>query len=104
MKITMHGNPLTLVGTPIKTGETAPVFYGINQQMQPVSLKEFAGKVVVISSFPSIDTPVCSAQMHHFNKMASELSQDVVILAISFRPSPLLCRRRYRPGHNLVGL
>ena len=73
MKITMHGNPLTLVGTPIKTGETAPVFYGINQQMQPV----------VISSFPSIDTPVCSAQMHHFNKMASELSQDVVILAIS---------------------
>ena len=30
MKITMHGNPLTLVGTPIKTGETAPVFYGIN--------------------------------------------------------------------------
>ena len=83
MKITMHGNPLTLVGTPIKTGETAPVFYGINQQMQPVSLKEFAGKVVVISSFPSIDTPVCSAQMHHFNKMASELSQDVVILAIS---------------------
>ena len=70
MKITMHGNPLTLVGTPIKTGETAPVFYGINQQMQPVSLKEFAGKVVVISSFPSIDTPVCSGQ-------------DVVILAIS---------------------
>ena len=57
MKITMHGNPLTLVGTPIKTGETAPVFYGINQQMQPVSLKEFAGKVVVISSFPSIEGP-----------------------------------------------
>ena len=37
MKITMHGNPLTLVGTPIKAGETAPEFYGINQQMQPVS-------------------------------------------------------------------
>ena len=58
MKITMHGNPLTLVGTPIKAGETAPEFYGINQQMQPVSLKEFAGKVVVISSFPSI--PIAS--------------------------------------------
>lgn len=52
MKITMHGNPLTLVGTPIKTGETAPVFYGINQQMQPVSLKEFAGKVVDDFFFP----------------------------------------------------
>ena len=52
MKITMHGNPLTLVGTPIKTGETAPVFYGINQQMQPVSLKEFAGKSCCDFFFP----------------------------------------------------
>ena len=46
MKITMHGNPLTLVGTPIKTGETAPVFYGINQQMQPVSLKNLPEKLL----------------------------------------------------------
>ena len=27
MKITMHGNPLTLVGTPINTVETDQVFY-----------------------------------------------------------------------------
>lgn len=83
MKITMHGNPLTLVGKQIQTGETAPEFVATSQELKPVSLKEYAGKVVVISSFPSIDTPVCSAQMHHFNKMASELSKEVVILAIS---------------------
>lgn len=83
MKVTMHGNPLTLTGTQIQPGETAPDFYGINQELKPVSLEEFKDKVVVISSFPSIDTSVCSAQMHHFNKMASELSQEVVIIAIS---------------------
>lgn len=83
MKVTMRSNPLTLVGKQIQAGETAPDFYGINQDLQPVTLKEFENKVVVISSFPSIDTPVCSAQMHRFNKMASELSQDVVIIAIS---------------------
>lgn len=83
MKVSMHGNPLTLVGKQIQQGETAPEFYGTNPELKPVFLKEFEGKVIVISSFPSIDTPVCSAQMHHFNKMASELSQDVVIIAIS---------------------
>lgn len=83
MKVSMHGNPLTLVGKQIEKGETAPEFYGTGPELKPVSLKEFEGKVIVISSFPSIDTPVCSAQMHHFNKMASELSEDVVIIAIS---------------------
>lgn len=82
-KITMHGNPLTLTGTTIKTGDKAPDFEAVNAQLQPVQLNDYAGKTIVISSFPSIDTPVCSAQMHHFNQMATELNDQVVILAIS---------------------
>ena len=83
MKITMHGNPLTLAGQPIKVGETAPVFTAADQGLKPVSLDQFKDKKVVISVFPSIDTPVCSAQMHRFNKIATELSNDIVIIAIS---------------------
>ena len=82
-KITMHGNALTLVGKAIQVGEKAPVFYGLGKKLEPVSLEELADKTVVISAFPSIDTPVCSAQMHHFNKMATDFNKDVVILAIS---------------------
>lgn len=83
MKVTMHGNPLTLEGKTIEKGEMAPDFYGLSPELKPVHLKDYTGKIVVISSFPSIDTPVCSSQMHHFNKMASEVSEDVVIIAIS---------------------
>ena len=82
-KVTMHGQPLTLVGKAIEIGEEAPVFYGLGKHLEPVSLEEFHGKTVVISVFPSIDTPVCSAQMHRFNKIASESDEEVVILAIS---------------------
>lgn len=79
----MHGQPLTLVGKAIEIGEEAPVFYGLGKQLEPISLEEFQGKTVVISVFPSIDTPVCSAQMHRFNKIASESDEEAVILAIS---------------------
>lgn len=83
LKITMHGNPLTIIGKHTSVGEEAPAFYGIGQDMKSVCLEDFKDKVVIVSVFPSIDTPVCSAQMHHFNKAATELSKDVVIIAIS---------------------
>ena len=51
--------------------------------MQDVKLSEFQGKVVVLSIFPSIDTGVCAKQTREFNKRATELSEDVVILTIS---------------------
>ena len=40
-----------------------------------------AGKVVVISSVPSLDTPVCEQQTRRFNEEAADL--DAVILSIS---------------------
>lgn len=82
-KVTMHGQPLTLVGKAVRPGEEAPVFYGTGKHLEPVSLEEFGDKTVVVSVFPSIDTPVCSAQMHRFNKVASRSGEDVVIIAIS---------------------
>lgn len=82
-KVTMHGQPLTLIGKAVQVGDNAPVFYGLGKSLEPVSLEEFRNKTIVVSVFPSIDTPVCSAQMHRFNKMASESGEDVVIIAIS---------------------
>lgn len=79
----MHGQPLTLVGKAIQVGEEAPVFSGIGKHLEAVNSEKFKDKILVVSVFPSIDTPVCSAQMHRFNKIASETSKEVVILAIS---------------------
>lgn len=81
-KITMGGNPLTLVGEEMKVGQTAPDFCVLAPDMHPVKLSDFAGKVCVISLVPSIDTPVCDTQTRQFNKEAAAL-EDVEILTIS---------------------
>ncbi|MBN1295174.1 thiol peroxidase [bacterium] len=81
--VTMHGHPLTLVGHPAKIGETAPDFTVINAKMQPVTIGDYSGKTIVISSVPSLDTPVCDTETRKFNEMATRLGDNVVVLTIS---------------------
>jgi thiol peroxidase len=81
--ITSHGNPLTLVGDKIQLGRPAPEVELMNNDMQPVSVADFKGKVVIISSVPSLDTPVCDLQTRRFNREAANLGDAVVILTVS---------------------
>lgn len=83
VKITFKGNPMTLLGKEAKVGEKAENFTLIGNDLQPVTLDKFKGKVVVLSIFPSLDTPVCATQNRTFNKEAAELGDDIVILGIS---------------------
>jgi thiol peroxidase len=77
------GNPLTLLGNQIKPGDNAPEIVASDNTLKDVKLSDFKGKVVVVSVFPSIDTGVCASQTRTFNKRATELSNDVVILTMS---------------------
>jgi len=81
--ITMKGNPLTLMGKELKIGDTAPDFVVINNDLSPIKLSSYRGKICVISSVPSLDTPVCDIETRRFNREAEELGADVVILTIS---------------------
>ncbi|MCK4302401.1 MAG: thiol peroxidase [candidate division Zixibacteria bacterium] len=79
----MKGEPLTLVGNEVKAGDTAPDFAGLNDKLEPVRLSSFKGKVVVLVSVPSVDTPVCDLETKRFNQEAGKLGNDVVILTLS---------------------
>jgi thiol peroxidase len=81
--VTLHGNPLTLVGNDIHMGSVAPNVELLNNNLKPVKLSDYMGKVVVLSSVPSLDTPVCDIQTRRFNSEASKLGKDVAILTIS---------------------
>jgi thiol peroxidase len=81
--IAMRGNPLTLVGKEIKVGDEAPDFVVLANDLSPVRFSSFRGKVCVLSSVPSLDTPVCDAQTRRFNEEAERLGPDVAILTIS---------------------
>jgi thioredoxin-dependent peroxiredoxin len=81
--VTMMGNPVTLLGKALKVGDPAPDFMVTNNDMLPVSLSSYKGRICVISSVPSLDTSVCDLETRRFNQEAEGLDQEVVILTIS---------------------
>jgi thiol peroxidase len=81
--VTMHGNQLTLAGTALKVGDKAPDFTVVNNSLAKTGLASYKGKVVVISSVPSLDTPVCDVETRRFNVEAGKLGDDVAVLTIS---------------------
>ena len=81
--ITMKGNPLTLVGNEVKVGEVAPDFVVLDNVLSPAQFSSYRGKICILSSVPSLDTPVCDMETRKFNEEASRLGPDIVILTIS---------------------
>lgn len=78
---TLKGNPLTLIGPDLKVGDKAPAFT-VRKGLGDVNSADYAGTVRIISSVPSLDTPVCDAQTRRFNEEAAGLG-DVKILTVS---------------------
>lgn len=81
--VTMKGNPITLMGTELQVGDRAPDFVAIDNDLNPVSFDSFRGKVCIVSSVPSLDTPVCDMETRRFNDEAGRVGDDVEILTIS---------------------
>ncbi len=82
-EITFQGNPLTLIGTEVKVGDSAPDATLLSNDLSPVQLSIYKGKVCIISVVPSLDTPVCDMQTRKFNEEAGNLGDNVVILTAS---------------------
>ncbi len=80
---TFLGNPLTLVGDEVKVGDKAPGFTLLKNDLSPAAMSDFAGKVLVLTLLPSLDTPVCDTETRRFNSEAAALGSDVAILAVS---------------------
>ncbi|HTZ11900.1 MAG TPA: thiol peroxidase [Candidatus Margulisiibacteriota bacterium] len=81
--VTMHGNPVTLIGPEIKVGEKAPDFTVQATDLSEAKLNDFKGKLKLICSVPSLDTPVCDMEIHRFNQEASQIASDAQIIFIS---------------------
>ncbi len=80
--ITFKGNPLTLVGPELKVGDNAPDFMALDGALQPKKFSDFKGQTVIISSVPSLDTPVCELQTKKFSKEAANLNVKVLTISM----------------------
>jgi thiol peroxidase len=74
-----------------RPGSPAPNFVLTGNDLKDITLRQFAGKQVVLNIFPSIDTGVCAASVREFNKRAAALN-NTVILCVS-RDLPFAMKR-----------
>jgi thioredoxin-dependent peroxiredoxin len=80
----LRGNPITLMGPEITVGQDAPDFTAVDTGLQAVRLSEAKGKkVVILSSIPSVDTPVCDKETRRFNEEAANIGADIEVWTLS---------------------
>lgn len=84
--ITLKGNPVNTNGSLPAIGSKAPDFKLTKTDLGDCSLADFAGKTVVLSIFPSVDTPTCATSVRKFNAEIDKLGNAVVICASADLP------------------
>lgn len=81
--VTLKGQPVTLLGESIQEGDSAPDFHLLDNDMNPFGFFAVSDKITIISSVPSLDTPVCDLEARRFNQEAASLGKDIQILVVS---------------------
>ena len=56
-------------------GDKAPALSLPDQSGEPVSLKDFMGKQVVLYFYPKDDTPGCTIEANQFTQLAEEFAK-----------------------------
>lgn len=81
--VTFEGKVLHLEGDLPKIGAPAPDFQLIAPDLRMCGLHDYAGKILLLATVPSLDTPVCDLEGRHFNHEAMALSDKMQIVMVS---------------------
>lgn len=77
--VLMGGKPVHTYSKLPAVNKTAPKFTLTDVAMKDQTLDSYKGKYVILNIFPSVDTGVCSASVHHFNEDAGNIPNTVVL-------------------------
>ena len=78
-EVTMHGNPLTVIGKSLTIGDAAPDFKLLDNSLELKTLADYGDAVKLLSIVPSLDTGVCDLQTRQFNEDMIEQPGAIVI-------------------------
>ena len=78
--VTFKGGPLTLLGPELKVGDEAPEAALLAGDLSEAKISDYAGKVRVIITVPSLDTPVCDTETRRFNEATELCEVDLTLL------------------------
>lgn len=78
-KTAFKGTPVSTSGELPKVGAKAPEFTLTKNDLGAATLKDYAGKFLVLNIFPSVDTGVCATSVRRFNVEAAKLPNAAVL-------------------------
>jgi len=78
-KLTFKGNPVTTVGYIPMVGDRAPNFNLTRSDLSEITLRDFAGRYVLLNVFLSLDTSTCARSVRRFNREATRLKHTRVL-------------------------
>jgi len=78
-QVTRKGLVVDTVGELPAVGSIAPAFVVTQPDLSDISLNDLAGKIVVLTIFPSIDTPTCAMSVRQFNTKAAAMDNVAVV-------------------------
>ncbi len=80
-KVTFMGNPLTLIGSEIKVGDAFPAGITVlTNDLKPFNIASDSS-VKIVTTVPSLDTPVCDMQVRKFNEKAAGFKAKVYVVS-----------------------
>jgi len=77
--LTFHESPVSTVGELPAVGSAAPAFELVGADLGEVTSASLAGRRVIVSIFPSVDTGVCAQSVREFNTRAAGLENTTVL-------------------------
>ncbi len=81
--VTLKGNTVALVGPSLKEGDPAPEAVVVTKDLEEKRIGGAKGKVQLIITVPSLDTPVCETETKKFNEMVAQLGDKVDVTVVS---------------------
>ena len=86
--------------THLKVGDNAPQFNGLDQDGNPVSLKDYSGKKLVLYFYPKDDTPGCTAESCNLRDNFSTL-QNAGFEVLGVSTDPVKSHRKFVDKYSL---
>lgn len=88
------------MATQLQEGEKAPFFTGTDENGNPVSLKDFKGKKLVLYFYPEDDTPTCTTQACNLrDNYAALKKKGYEIVGVS--PNDVRSHQKFKTKFNL---
>lgn len=78
-EITFKGNLVNTSGSLPIVGSTLKEFTLVKDDLSEKTLTDYAGKKMILSIFPSVDTGVCATALRKFNEKAGTMENTVVL-------------------------